>query len=330
MIRGAGLADSQPRTYPVRMEIPRASDGRALAELRLSLARPEPEVPFRYLYEGEGPALAEARTRLPASYVGPAEATLLAAHAREVLDVVSPRSIAEMAAGEGHGVRVLLTEAGGGIMRCALLDTHPEELKKAARRLRQRHRGLVVRAVEGDLREDVARLGPGGGRLILLLSGLFGHLHPGAVPGWLARLKAALGRGDALLLGVETGPSDVVSAPWMDPDGVNAAFNRNALASLDARWGADFDPADFEHQATWEGAWVALRLVARKAVRARVGALETEVALAAGQGMRTAYVCPWPRERLERAVGDAGLRMERWWSDAEGRYALTLIQAAET
>lgn len=307
------------------MDIPRASDDRALAELRLALGRHTPELPFRYLYDGDGPALQEARVQAGVGYVARAEPDLLASCAREVLDRARPRGFAEMASGEGNAVRVLLTEAGGSVMRCSLLDTHAEQLKKAARRLRQRHRGLVVRAVEGDLREDLARLGPGGGRVVLLVSGFFAHLHPGAIQGWFGRLAAATGPGDMLLLGLDTAPREEVTRAWSDPTA--EALGRNAVASVNARWAAEFDGEDFEYATAWDEDLDLLvaRMVARRPVRARVGAVDREVTLAPGEALRVAYVTRWPRERITQEAERAGFGLVRWW-EGDGRYALAMLE----
>lgn len=304
-------------------------EDRVVEELRTALARPLPEVPPRWLYEGRGAALFDAITRLPEYYQTRAESALLARHADAVLDEVRPRVLAELGAGDATKIRTLLDADPARVDRVQLLDINGAQVGAAAARLATDYPGVEVRAVEADLRDDLRRIGAGGGRLILFLGGTFGNLHPGAIPGWLGRLRRQMAPGDALLLGVDTLKSRRrLEAAYNDAAGVTAAFNRNVLDVLDARFGADFDPDDWVHRAAWDpqNQWIEMQLRARRPVEARVRETGQRLRFARDGALRTEVCCKYTRVSLTRLALRNGWTVTRWFTDAQRLFALALLR----
>ena len=67
-----------------------------------------------------------------------------------------------------------------------------------------------------------------------------------------------------------------------------------------------------------------MRLRAREAMRVPIAALDLEVILEQGEGVRTEVSAKFRRPVLEAELGAAGLRLEGWWTDPAGDYALAL------
>jgi L-histidine N-alpha-methyltransferase len=106
---------------------------------------------------------------------------------------------------------------------------------------------------------------------------------------------------------------------------VTAEFNRNMLRVLNRELGADFDPAAFDHRAVYnrDEHRVEMHLVARKPQVVHVpgtGAFR----FAAGESVRTEISCKYDRPAIESMFSLAGLRMERWLTDAAGDFALVV------
>jgi L-histidine N-alpha-methyltransferase len=59
-------------------------------------------------------------------------------------------------------------------------------------------------------------------------------------------------------------------------------------------------------------------------VQVAVPALELSVAFAAGEEMRTEISAKFRREVVESELAAAGLRLEHWWTDPAGDFALSL------
>ncbi len=229
----------------------------------------------------------------------------------------------------------LLIEAGralGTLRRCVLLDINAGVLDGSAQRLRRDYPGLEVRGVAGDFLVDLARLGPGGGRLALFLGGTLGNLHPdGEVPAFLRAMARQLDPGDAFLVGIDLVKDERrLHDAYNDSAGVTAEFNRNILRVVNAELGADFDPDDFEHVAFWdrERSWIEMRLRARRDLRARVPGAGLELALRRGEEIRTEISCKYTRESFGARLTGTGLALEAWHTDPERLFASALLRRA--
>jgi L-histidine N-alpha-methyltransferase len=303
------------------------------AEIRASLsAQPLPWLPSKYFYDDRGSALFEQITRLPEYYPTRTEEGILERIAGDVVAATRPAELCELGSGVGRKVRLLL-DAGralGTLKRCALLDINAMVLAKSVRRLTRDYPGLRVRGVVGDFQDDLAALGPGGGRLALFLAGTFGNLHPERErPAFLRALARQLAPGDAFLMGVDLVKDEGrLHAAYNDSAGVTAEFNRNILRVVNAALDADFDPNAYDHVAFYDRdhAWIEMRLRARSDQRVRVPAAGVNLTLRRGQEIRTELSCKFTRASVEALLAGKSLRLESWLTDASSSFALALIR----
>ena len=161
------------------------------------------------------------------------------------------------------------------------------------------------------------------------LRGCIGNLEPVEARAFLRRLACTCGPDGGLLLGLDlVKDAAILQAAYDDAAGVTAAFNLNILRVLNDRLGADLDPAAFEHVAFYdaERQWIEMRLRARRPVVARVPAAGVEIALAAGEEIRTELSCKYTRDSLSSRLAGTGLRLERWTTDPEGLFASALLR----
>ena len=306
---------------------------RMAAEVRAGLsARPLPWLPCKYFYDDRGSALFEEITRLPEYYQTRTEEGILEAIATDVVAATRPVELCELGSGVGRKVRLLL-DAGralGTLERCVLLDISGGVLADSVRSLETDYPGLQVRGVLGDFQDDLAGLGPGGGRLALFLAGTIGNLHPDdEVPGFLRAVARQLEPGDAFLVGLDLVKDERrLHAAYNDSAGVTAEFNRNILRVVNAALDADFDPEAYDHVAFYdrERAWIEMRLRARDDQQVRVPGAGIELTLRRGDEIRTELSCKYTRGSFEARLEGTGLRLESWHTDAEGLFALALLR----
>lgn len=111
-----------------------------------------------------------------------------------------------------------------------------------------------------------------------------------------------------------------------DAAGVTAAFNKNVLTVVDRELDADFDPAAFDHVALWdaENEWIEMRLRSRTAQSVKIPALDLAVDFAAGEELHTEISAKFRKEGVRSELAAAGLELSHWWTDDEGRFALSL------
>jgi L-histidine N-alpha-methyltransferase len=108
---------------------------------------------------------------------------------------------------------------------------------------------------------------------------------------------------------------------------VTAAFNRNILHVLNSELGADFVPSCFAHRAFYDQAHhrIEMHLVSRRPQVVRVPDLPA-FTLAAGEAIRTEISCKYDRESIDALCAASGFRVDRWYTDAESRFALALLE----
>jgi L-histidine N-alpha-methyltransferase len=302
------------------------------AEVREGLSRrPLPELPCKYFYDERGSELFERITGLPEYYPTRTETAILEVHAAEVVDAVAPRELAELGSGAGHKIRLFLDamRSRRSLESVVLLEISEGYLRDSVDRLRADYTEARVAGIVGDFVHDLPALGPGGGRLLLFLAGTLGNLHPDDVPAFFRAAAAVLAPGDGFLVGVDlVKDPERLHAAYNDSAGVTAEFNLNILRVLNDRLGADLDPTAFEHVAFYdaERQWIEMRLRARRAVVARVPAAGVEIALAAGEEIRTELSCKYTRDSLSSRLAGTGLLLDRWTTDPESLFASALLR----
>ena len=133
--------------------------------------------------------------------------------------------------------------------------------------------------------------------------------------------------GDSLLLGTDL-VKDVgrLIAAYDDAAGVTAEFDRNVLAVLNRELGADFRPERFDHVAVWDAdnEWIEMRLRSRDDHVVNVPGLGLTLRFAAGEELRTEISAKFRRRGLWSELVAAGLRPQRWFTDPDGDFALTV------
>jgi len=70
-----------------------------------------------------------------------------------------------------------------------------------------------------------------------------------------------------------------------------------------------------------------MRLRSRHAQEVNVAALDLGVRFAPGEEMRTEISAKFRPARVRSELATAGFAVQAWWTDAAGRFALTLAQA---
>lgn len=321
--------DEAPHSGDVHSAPALPPDDASVKELRELLSRPLPELPPRYFYDDHGSALFDAITEQPEYYPTRTEEALLETIADRIMAMARPEHIAELGSGVGRKIRMLLDAGAGTLRTCTMLDINQLMLDLSVERLSSEYPDVRFFGVQGDFTRHLDRLGPGGRRLIIFLAGTLGNLHPAQVPEFLRRVRGTMAPDDALLLGVDL-VKDIrrVEAAYNDDAGVTAAFNRNILAVINRRFGADFQPEAFEHRAFFDpdNAWIEMRLRATRPMRVRVPAVDLELVLDTGDELRTELSCKYTRETLAARAALAGLRLDHWFTDPEQLFALALVR----
>ncbi|MGK5682666.1 L-histidine N(alpha)-methyltransferase [Actinoplanes sp. URMC 104] len=285
-------------------------------------------LPPKWFYDARGSELFERITELPEYYPTRAERAVLTAHAADVARHTGARTLVELGSGYSTKTRLLLEALP--LTSFVAMDVSPTALEAAAERIAADHPHLRVDSVVGDFTQHLGHLPGGPGRLVAFLGGTIGNFEPADRARFLAGVRAALEPGEHLLLGTDLVKSPRVLVPaYDDAAGVTAEFNKNVLRVLNRHLDADFDLDGFTHVALWDAdhEWIEMRLRARWPMRVTVPAVNLVVEFTTGEELRTEISAKFRREGVEKELTEAGFTLDHWWTDPEGRFALSLARA---
>jgi L-histidine N-alpha-methyltransferase len=316
-----------PAAFTLTRTLPLDATAAALrADVADGLTRHPKRLPPKWFYDAHGSELFEEITRLPEYYPTRAEREILVHHAADIARATGARSLIELGSGSSEKTRLLINALGTPLGYIPV-DVSESALGGAARALLADHPGLTVHALVADFQHDLVLPDTPGPRLLAFLGGTLGNLLPPERAAFLASVRSLLAPGDALLLGTDLVKDEAtLVAAYDDSQGVTAAFNKNVLSVIDRELGADFDPADFEHVALWdpEQEWIEMRLRARGDLTAKIPALDLTVDFTAGEELRTEISAKFRQDGIRGELAAAGLSLRHWWTDAAGRFALSL------
>ncbi|WP_055597614.1 L-histidine N(alpha)-methyltransferase [Streptomyces hirsutus] len=306
-----------------------ATDSALRADVLQGLTGSPRTLPPKWFYDARGSELFEEITGLPEYYPTRAEREILLARSGEIAEASGARTLIELGSGSSEKTRHLL-DALTGLHTYVPVDVSESALTLAGRALAAERPGLNVHALVDDFTSHMTLPGTPGPRLVAFLGGTIGNLLPAERAAFLASVRAMLAPGDALLLGTDLVKDEkVLVRAYDDAAGVTAAFNKNVLTVINRELGADFDPAAFDHVAVWdaEHEWIEMRLRSRDRQTVKIPALDLAVVFGAGEDLRTEVSAKFRKERVREELDAAGLESARWWTDEEGRFALSLSVA---
>jgi len=307
------------------------------AEVRAGLAREgQKELPSKYLYDDVGSALFEVISHLPEYGLTRADERLLRRHADEIVDrVPGPVAVAELGSGSGRKTRWLLE----AFCRRQRTSYYPVEISHSALVMCERELsdidaisivGFEREYLEGLL-EVAAYRKPGQQLCVLFLGSTIGNFDRPAGVKFLSQVRYILQPGDSLLLGtdLEKSSSQLLRA-YDDELGVTAAFNMNLLARVNRELEADFDLAQFEHEARINpGARsVEMHLRSKRRQIVTIPSAEVVVEFQEDETIWTESSHKYSSEEIFETARQAGFRCEVQWIDHEWPFAENLLIAA--
>ena len=305
-------------------------------DVRVGLTAARKWLPPKWFYDARGSELFERITLLPEYYPTRAEREVLTARAPEFAAAAKAAGVdtlVELGSGSSEKTRLLLDglRAAGTLRRFVPLDVSESALTECATAIAIDYPGVSVHGVVADFTRHLERVPTSEtGRAVAFLGGTIGNLVPDERAEFLARLRKVLDPGELLLLGTDLVKDPAVLVPaYDDAAGVTAEFNRNVLRVLNRELGADFDVDAFEHVALWDAGneWIEMRLRASRPMRVHIAQLQMDVRFDAGEELRTEVSAKFRRDGISAELADAGLRLDRWWTDGQDRFAVSLSAA---
>ncbi len=298
-------------------------------DVREGLTAVPKELPPKWFYDERGSELFDEITRLEEYYPTEAERQILLANAPSIIELTRPETVVELGSGTSDKTGAILDagRADGCLQRFVPFDVSEAFLRSSVDTLADRYPGLLVHGVVGDFDHHLPYLPGGDHQLLMLLGGTIGNYRPEARRRLLSVISDRQQPGDHVLIGVDLVKDvDRLERAYDDARGVTAEFNKNVLAVINRRLGADFRLDCFEHVARFdlEKEWIEMLLRSRTDQMVRVTDLDLEVRFAAGELMRTEVSCKFRRQGFEDDLTSAGLEPVEWLTDPAGDFAVSI------
>jgi dimethylhistidine N-methyltransferase len=287
------------------------------------------------LYDEVGSALFETICVLPEYGLTRADARLLREHAGEIVDLLPlPVQVAELGSGSGKKTRWILE----ALSRLQKTYYYPIEISSSALAACEKELGQIdLVSVVGyeqpyleGLRSVATRRDDSEHLLVLFLGSTIGNFDRDAADGFLREVRGILQEGDALLLGTDL-EKDIATQilAYDDPAGVTAAFNLNLLARINRELGANFNLAQFRHQARWNEQERRIEMHLRSLARQIVTIPEANLRVMLGEGetIWTESSHKYRPEGVTTMAERTGFRVDGQWIDQEWPFAQNLLIA---
>jgi L-histidine Nalpha-methyltransferase len=305
------------------------------ADVRAGLTATPKTLPPKYFYDERGSELFDEITRLPEYYLTRAETSILEQRSAEIAELSRCETLVELGSGTSAKTRLLLRALldGGTLRQFVPFDLDPSVLTESSDALAAEYPGLTVAPYVGDFERDLGAIPADGRRMIAFLGSTIGNLEPADRASFLKQIGAILRPGDTFLLGTDLvkDPGTLLCA-YDDAAGTTAEFNRNVLVVLNRELGADFAVDQFEHVARWDAVneWIEMRLRSTREQQVLVRDLGLRVSFAAGEELRTEISAKFRPDLLAAEFTAAGMQTVKFWTDADGRFGLTLAKTARS
>ncbi len=304
---------------------PQALADEAAAGLRLPCAA----LPPKFFYDALGSRLFDAITELPEYYPTRTEADIFATHGAAITAAalaVTGAAPVLVDLGAGNCAKAAALFAQLKPRRYVAVDIAAEHLKLSLAALQRAHPWLDIVGLTTDFAHRLVLPSPlvDGPALLFYPGSSIGNFAPPDALRLLREARAAAA-GGALLIGVDLiKPTAVLLPAYDDALGVTAAFNRNLLRHVNRLLGADFELADWQHQALFNGAEsrIEMHLQAQRALTVRWpgGARR----FAAGERIHTENSYKWRRDEFDALLDAAGFGQRQFWSDARAWFGVFL------
>lgn len=284
-----------------------------------------------WFYDQRGSQLFEAICELPEYYLTRTELAIMRAHAREIADILGSR-VALIEPGSGASLKTrLLLDTLDDLAAYVPVDVSREHLMDVARNLKQLYPTLDIRPVCEDFTESLsipaAVLHAAERRVVYFPGSTIGNFERAEAIRLLQQMHETVGSDGLVLIGMDrVKDASVLERAYDDSAGVTAEFNLNALRHLNREMDTDFDLDAFSHRAIWNSKEKRIEMHLRANRDVSFSVAGEAFRLDRDEYVLTEYSHKYTLEDAETMAGEAGLAVQRLWSDPDDWFSVLLLE----
>lgn len=295
------------------------------------MTAPEKFIPSKYFYDAYGSVLFETISSLPEYYLTRTELSILKNSAAFIMENFLEGDVVELGSGANGKVRILLDEAyksHQADVRYVPIDVSESAIIKISRELLDVYPLLTVFGIVADFTGYIEKIPSARNKLFLFLGSTIGNFSEKEGIDFLKNIARSMKSNDRFLLGIDmVKRKEILELAYNDYRGVTSEFNKNILTVINRELDANFHLDHFKHAAFFnmEKRQIEMYLEANRRTSAEIKALGLSVELKKGEAIRTEISRKFRKEDAEKMIGEAGLRINRWFTDCKGWFSLVEI-----
>ncbi len=304
-------------------------------ELQHCLSQSPRQIPSKYFYDAEGSLLFEQICKLPEYYLTRKETEILENSAGAIAQITGNCQIVELGSGSATKTQILLSAyialAGDQPVYYVPIDISESILISSAERLCQQYPTLWVHGLVSDYDLGLANLPPSpvSHRLICFLGSTLGNFSPQECDAFFERLSLAMADHDYFLLGVDCHKSEEILTPaYNDSAQVTAQFNLNILRHLNRRFGMNFVPELFRHEAIYNQdlQQIEMYLISQADQTVAMPWVNQTINIKAGERILTEISRKFSPMDIKQQLQAKGMELLASFCDHQSWYALLLFR----
>lgn len=311
----------------------------AVADFRDSVVTGLSQSPRRlackFFYDSAGLALFGKICETPEYYVTRTETALLRRVGPRIAALAGPdASVVEFGAGSDMKIRLLL-DALERPAQYVAIDIASGPLRDVALAIAADYPRLRVGAICADFTTLAAlpadAIGrAGGGTLGFFPGSTIGNFAPPDAAAFLRQLRAVLGSGGALLIGVDLKKDTArLNAAYNDAAGHTAAFNLNLLRRMARELGAQLDIDGFEHYAFYNEAESRIEMHLRSLRDQEIRVGDHHFELAAGELIHSENSYKYSLDGFRDLAAKAGFDARAAWTDDDDLFSIHYLSVLD-
>jgi dimethylhistidine N-methyltransferase len=315
--------------YDLRIDDRRPPTEDILDAVRRGLRGSPKRLPSWLFYDERGSALFERICEQPEYYLTRAECALMECHGASIADALgSDVRLVEYGSGSARKTDILLQQLVSPVAYVPV-EISPEPLMASVQRLASRYPQVPMQPLCADFTRPLRLPIPprAARRTVLYFPGsTIGNFESREAVKLLRKMRSEMGENGGILVGVDL-KKDVarLEAAYNDAAGVTAEFTLNMLARLNRELGCDFDLRRFRHRAQYNA--MAGRIeTSIVAIAPQIVSLGRDtVTFEADEAMQVEYSCKYSLADFAAFAGQAGLDVQRVWTDPDGLFSLQYL-----
>ena len=295
-------------------------------------------IPALFFYDTPGSQLFEQICKLPEYYPTRTEHKILTDNARDIIEMISGEvELVELGSGSSAKTRILINAilADQTYLHYVPTDISTDFLLESSIALKNEYELLSITAIAAE-HSDALRLLPeddSHARLFVFLGSNIGNFEPAAAIDFIGRIRCQMREDDHLLIGFDlVKDRQVLFDAYNDKAGVTAEFNKNLLVRINRELGGDFKLDLFDHYAPFveEHSRIEMRLISRCDQRVYLKRVGQGFGFEQGEYIHTENSYKYTLEGFGSLCEAAGMKMQEYWLDERGWFAVGLFRVIST